>query len=393
MKKSKRIVITFLIILYGVLLSIGIMTGLEVVHIIPKNPDNTWKVYSDSDDIFTKIEVNIENRVTNYFPLYNKVTELFKKVNEKANSLFGSRVPVGKNNDGDYIVKDTKNSSYYKFSSYTYEEMKSREEMTSKYYNELYKSNNVPLYIYLPVNFEFISGINKDYVYEDFSPLIDEFKSNLDSNIKVSSLSVDKYNNYFYKSDHHWNMHGALKGYQDIMNMLGEEAQNIEVIDTDYKFNGSFSKAVRDYSVYDYFSYPKGYNTNYTVTVNGKEPHKNYKPLRFDILNKNKRDFYDFYVGYFNGGYGEVVYDFNNPSKDNLLIIGDSYSWCVDFLIANSFNKTYVLNLKSDYYENHDLDYKKFIEDNNIDKVLILEEVNTSVFDTYNHNYVEKVVR
>ncbi len=81
MKKSKRIVITFLIILYGVLLSIGIMTGLEVVHIIPKNPDNTWKVYSDSDDIFTKIEVNIENRVTNYFPLYNKLTELFKKVN------------------------------------------------------------------------------------------------------------------------------------------------------------------------------------------------------------------------------------------------------------------------------------------------------------------------
>ena len=87
-----------------------------------------------------------------------------------------------------------------------------------------------------------------------------------------------------------------------------------------------------------------------------------------------------------------MVYDFNNDDKKNLLIISDSYAWQIDFLLASSYNKTHVINIMYDDYLKNPLNYTKYIEENKIDDVLILQEVPTTVFDAFNHNFYEKVV-
>ena len=81
------------------------------------------------------------------------------------------------------------------------------------------------------------------------------------------------------------------------------------------------------------------------------------------------------------------VYYNNIDGEDNLLIIGDSYSWQLDYILAQSFKKTITLNPR--YIEK--IDYKSFLEEEGIDKVLILMETPTTLFDQYDYKIVEKL--
>ena len=76
-----------------------------------------------------------------------------------------------------------------------------------------------------------------------------------------------------------------------------------------------------------------------------------------------------------------------NKNKENVLILGDSYTWSMDYLIANHFNKTYVVNLR--FLDK--FDYKDFIIKNKIKKVIVLNESQTTLFDAYNYNPSKKV--
>ena len=101
--------------------------------------------------------------------------------------------------------------------------------------------------------------------------------------------------------------------------------------------------------------------------------------------------YYDYYVQYFNGQYGNIVYDYHNDEKENLLIMSDSYAWSIDYLIASNFNKTHVINLRYDEYKNNSFDLVKYVKDNNISKVLFLYSAEAILFDNYNYDFVGRV--
>ena len=329
-------------------------------------------------------------------------TKLFKKTNEYANEkmydVFNlSYIPAGTNSDGEYLVKDVKNDAYYAFSNHSNEVLEEKLEKQIQFFNDMYNSNpDINFYIYLPNRLELQKNINDILKYRDLSIYVDKFKNNLNKNIVVDDFKVkniDEYNKYFYKSDHHWNMQGAYLGYIDIMNMMGHnDIQNINIKEENIKFTGSFSRTTRNNEIYDKFYTVDNYNKNYTVSVNNNEAPSNFQPLSIANLNKKKNEFYDWYVGYFYGLYGNVIYDFKNPSKKNLLIISDSYAWEIDYLIANHYNKTHVINIMYDEYLNNSLNYTEYIKENDIDDVLILQEGVTTIFDVFNHNFQKKVV-
>lgn len=402
MKSNKYILIMFLIIVFGVFLCYPVRIVKEVFHLEERNNDGTWKTYGANASVVDKIKINIDNRVTNYFPGYSTITKLFKNtneyVNEKIYNNFNlSYIPAGTNSDGEYLIKDVKNNSYYAFSNHSNEVLKEKLNKQVKFFNDMYNSNqDINFYIYLPNRLELQKNINNISKYRDLSIYVDKFKDELNKNIKVESLdveSIDEYNKYFYKSDHHWNMYGAYIGYKDIMNMMGySDIQDITIKEEDIKFMGSFSRTTRNNEVYDKFYTVDNYNKNYTVSVNNSKAPDNFQPLAISNLNKKNSEFYDWYVGYFYGLYGNVVYDFRNPDKKNLLIISDSYAWEIDYLIANNYNKTHVINIMYDEYLNNPLNYTQYIEENDIDDVLILQESVTTIFDTFDHNFEEKVV-
>ena len=109
------------------------------------------------------------------------------------------------------------------------------------------------------------------------------------------------------------------------------------------------------------------------------------------ILQKEDIKYYDYFTHYFDGRYDKVIYDFEQSNKENLLIMSDSYAWSIDYLIASSFNKTHVINLRYGELKDNSFNLSKYIEDNNISKVLFLYEGEAIIFDQYNYNFIGRV--
>ena len=227
----------------------------------------------------------------------------------------------------------------------------------------------------------------------NLSGYIDEFVNKLDSKINTRVMnvtSIDEYKKYFYKTDHHWTIYGALDGYQDICDMLGiQKLNDLNALEhKEKKYYGSLAKTALNDSINDYIS-DVDIKLDYDVYVNGKETDKLFKPREIRLDRDYK--YYDYYVQYFNGQYGNVVYDYHDDNKENLLIVGDSYSWQIDYLIASSFNKTHVINLRYDEYKNKEFNLSKYVSDNNISKVLFLYDGGSSIFDQYNYDFEGRV--
>lgn len=45
-------------------------------------------------------------------------------------------------------------------------------------------------------------------------------------------------------------------------------------------------------------------------------------------------------------GWCEIIYNYNRPEKENLLIISDSFSNAINEIIASHFNRTYIIDLR-----------------------------------------------
>lgn len=394
MKKDKYLAVAFLVVIFGIFLAIPFNFLLSKLGLVSINYDNfvSYEMKSENnfiDKINNKIgylENSIQNKFTNYFPFYSDLNEIYQNVNFWGNSLFYKDVPIRTNSDGEYIFYDKNNKFYYLRGKYTYNELDERLDNQIKFFNNL--SNKVSLYIYIPTRYEFTKLSN-----DNLNGYLDKFVNSLNSNISIKVMDVDnleQYKNYFYKTDHHWNINGALVGYYDILdmfNIIDNNNYNVVVKDN-RKFYGSMAKTALNDIVYDYIC-DIDYHLDYNVVVNGGVPEDIFKPRNIRLDRSYK--YYDYYVSYFNGQYGKVVYDYNNSSKENLLIIGDSYTWQIDYLIAQNFNKTHVINLRYDEFKNSNFDMTSYISENNISKVLFLYDGGSTLFDQYDYNFEGRI--
>lgn len=328
------------------------------------------------------VKNRLENEVTNSFPFYNSLNGLYQNFNYYMNKLVYKEVPLKTNSDSEYIFYNKENDFYYLENQYSKEELDKRLDTQVKMFNKL-ANLDIDMYLYFPTRYELTKL--KD---NNLSSYVDSFKDKLSSKIKVANMditSLEQYKNYFYKTDHHWNMNGALAGYYDIMDILEKTpVDNLEVVNkTERKFYGSMAKSVLNDKTYDYIL-DVDRTLDYDVLVNGKSASEVFKPRQIRL----DRDYlyYDYYVQYFNGQYGEICYDYHKDKEENLLILSDSYAWQIDYLIAASFNKTYVVNLRYDKWKKEDLNLEEYMKERNIKKVLFLYEGGSMMFDQYNYN-------
>ena len=405
-KSDKFIITVFLCLIFGIFLFYPIKQAMITLEISYIDIDGNWKFYTERDKgilsgYYNKVEstkMAIDNRATNYFPYYGELVSFYSNANQSLNKLLYSRyVPLGINSDNEYVIKDTKYNKLYLLSSKTNEDLDKRSKELIQFYNNLSKNVDSEFYVYLPSRYEFQESLNKELEYRNMYKYVEKFMNNVEG-ITIKKLTIDseaQYHDYYFGSDHHWNMKGAYAGYKEIMDMLGvkdyTEADEIFRVNK-IKYRGSLSKSIKDLNVYDYL-YDVNVNLKeHTILVNDEEASNKYKPRSIETLNKNDSPFYDYYVGYYYGLYGKVVYDFNQVDKENVLIISDSFSWEIDHLIASNFNKTHVINLMYDEFKDNGLNIKKYVEENDIDKVLFLQETHTTIFDLYNHNISEGIV-
>ena len=391
MKRDKVFNAVFCGIIGGVCLYIPVHFMLVHVGVVTKTSNDNQVVFEPVaeknivDKVSNKVNAvknRLENEVTNSFPFYNSLNWLYQNFNYYMNSFFYKEIPLKTNSDSEYIFYDKKNDFYYLENQYSKEELDKRLDTQVKMFNKL-ANLDIDMYLYFPTRYELTKL--KD---NNLSSYVDSFKDKLSSKIKVANMditSLEQYKNYFYKTDHHWNMNGALAGYYDIMDILGKiPVDNLEVVNkTERKFYGSMAKSVLNDKTYDYIL-DVDRTLDYDVLVNGKSASEVFKPRQIRL----DRDYlyYDYYVQYFNGQYGEICYDYHKDKEENLLILSDSYAWQIDYLIAASFNKTYVINLRYDKWKKEDLNLEEYMKERNIKKVLFLYEGGSMMFDQYNYN-------
>lgn len=224
-----------------------------------------------------------------------------------------------------------------------------------------------------------------DFANNHKSDIYSYLKSNINTN-KIYNFEVnnfEEFNNYFYKTDHHWNYKGSYKAYGELVNILtkDEPLSYKEIVCLNNNFSGSkanFSGASQFYKeefcAYD-FDLPE-----YKVYINGKLGKYGNEKYHLD----NPNDLVS-YVEYYGGDNGEIIFDNNDNSKENILVIGESYDNAILKLLASHFNKTYSIDLRN--YErsnNKKFNYISYINDNKIDKVLLIGNIDYFRMEEFN---------
>lgn len=185
--------------------------------------------------------------------------------------------------------------------------------------------------------------------------------------------SFDTFKEYFYKTDHHWNYKGSYKAYTECLNLLKINDKPLEPIEEINlgKFSGSKGSAVGagldqfsdDLIVYT-FELPKR-----SVTSNGSSvPSYTASIEKFDDPKETRS-----YAAYYGTDIGELVFSTGDESKDNIIIIGESYDNAILELLAGHFNNIYSIDLR--HYERiigEKFVLSEYAKDKSIDKVLLI---------------------
>ena len=138
-------------------------------------------------------------------------------------------------------------------------------------------------------------------------------------------------------------------------------------------YNGSYARdnllkcATEKFTVYEFDIPP------YTTYVNDKQTEYGYRSYYVSDDDFPHKTYSNHYGMYYGDDWAKVVYDFGCPEKENLLILGTSFTNAVNEVIASYYNKTHILDFrhyKKQYGKN--INAQKYMEENDISKVVII---------------------
>ncbi|MEG1597214.1 MAG: glycosyltransferase family 2 protein [Bacilli bacterium] len=222
------------------------------------------------------------------------------------------------------------------------------------------------------------------FIESDYSNDFSNSKNNskifnfINNNLNATSSRLlisdyEQYKDYWYKTDHHWNYKGSYQGYVDIIHMMSEDEilkpLNKRCFDN-LIFQGSRARLVGDFSVKENFCAYDIKTKPFTTMIDGSI--KNYgnedKYFNNEIKENNSIEGINHYGIFYGADYLELIYDFDNPKKENLLIISSSFSNAINRLLASHYNKTYKIDLR---YTNS-FNLTNYVKKNNIKNVLFI---------------------
>ena len=237
--------------------------------------------------------------------------------------------------------------------------------------------SDIPFYVYQPIRLE-ETNLLSDYGITSYGPEYKHlFVMQLGENVTYKELeagSVEDFENYFYKTDLHWNANGAYRGYCDIVNMLKEDFEideprtPIETVTFDTPFYGNLSNEFGQVTEYDHLSDNIFDLPEYDYYINGVRSTEGH---RDEYAKGFKEDAYSDFDYYFGSNEFERRYEFHDESKPNVLIICDSFANPIKTYLASHFNTTVYVDYRAkEVPEDYILD--DTIEKYDIDAVIVL---------------------
>ena len=199
----------------------------------------------------------------------------------------------------------------------------------------------------------------------------------------ANSVSEDYYKLYF-RTDHHWQVWGALDAYSKVMESYGEEPMRFgeAIVGYDGPFYGSYARSGLCMLASDAVDDVAYDHSKLLVTFDGAKKHMD--ALSWSMVSDSKRykkpnRFANVYGDYFHGD--PTLIEITNTESEvgrSLLIIGDSFTNNCERFYAEHYDKVYVLDPRS---------YKGtisgFLDEHAVDDALFLLSRDTLVASSF----------
>ena len=209
------------------------------------------------------------------------------------------------------------------------------------------------------------------YYAEDFLNLLPEDCIVVDD----SYSSTEEFAEDHFLTDHHWNIRGAIRAYDSIIEALGKEPVEFGEVYTAYEgpFWGSFAR--RGLSLQgegDVVLDVEYDRSSLRVTADGVEQDESFLDESYadGYTSYTKSSlFSDCYANYFHSDRGLIeIENLDVQNGESLLIIGDSFSNCMERFFAESYQYVYVIDPRhyeegtiQEFLDGHDIDDGVFI--------------------------------
>ena len=115
------------------------------------------------------------------------------------------------------------------------------------------------------------------------------------------------------------------------------------------------------------------------ITINGET--KDYG-MQDEYFNKNEKNVT--YGDFYGWDDGEIIFNTNDSSKENILIFGESYDNAILKLLAEKFNITISIDLRTYEREmNKEFKFSDYVKEYKIDKVLFIGNIDFYTLETF----------
>ncbi len=215
-------------------------------------------------------------------------------------------------------------------------------------------------------------------IQNDVSALGEQILSNSNATfINPTQLLKEHKDEYIYfKTDHHQTAYGSYLSYKHLCDELGivayEESDFVKKDMSEMFYGTMWSKAPLFSIKPDTISiYEPKFEIDFLVNYVAENKTTN-SFYETEWLNKK-----DKYSMYFDGNHPLINISSSNKNGKTLAVFKDSYANSILPLLANHYEKIYVIDLR--YYNTNPIDY---LEQNNVDDVLVLYNTANFMTDT-----------
>ena len=316
----------------------------------------------------------LESALTDQFPKSETVKKNYNSITKKL--LKAVLDPTLASSQNRYVAFDSLHVFDEEFLVYQPTDLSSRtEKLTARAENinkHIAQNPQVNFFVYYvekdnDVNFE--TG-ERTGDFEYLASLLQLDESRID---RFEIQDFTQYQNYFYRTDHHWNHLGAYKAYTEIMTLLGNYIvlSPTEEVQIATNFAGSKSKQVGATDVFyeDFFAYRYDYPMLFTTTNGAQASQYGNESAYQDGTATAPLT----YASYYGDDHGEVVISTIRAGRGNLLLLGESYDNALLNLLASSHSNTYSVDLR--HYERemgHPFNLSAYVQEHEITQVLFI---------------------
>lgn len=334
-----------------------------------------------------ELQVQLQKAASDQFPLRLAAIKAVRSLDRELINLVymgddENFIPVSMKQDtGLFIMKDRK-TFIYKPKPFMAETTKDIDKRIEDYKLaiETFPSINFYLYYVERITYSQYNPLTPFFSFSDSGQAFSYFDQHKPDNLYCGGFfitSFSDYEKYFYKTDHHWNIHGALLGYEGIYDLLKQNYPEISSVHTytqfitldDVNYRGSSARMsfypiegekfeIVDFNLPPFETYENGVPIQYAQWDEYLSGHY------------SREDYFDHYGAFFGHDRPFIELVFDNQTDRNILIFSNSFDNPIIPLIASHYSHTYSVNLLL----NDDFSLPEFLSTHPVDDILVIGE-------------------